>query len=88
MHYQVTLETSAGTISATWGGREYVHIFEGADESARDVINIWNYHESKPHIAENAEALARCVRDWFNENEPDILIERILCSTTTELEQR
>ena len=86
MNYQAILETNAGTLNAVWTGREYIHIYVGAEESTNFIINVWDYAANKPWIEESAEAMARCVVERLNETDPEIAIERVMCSTHAELE--
>lgn len=52
MKYQATLETNAGPLNAEWTGREYIHIYVGADDSADTIIHVWDYEANKPWIEE------------------------------------
>lgn len=86
MIYIATLETAAGTLRAVWSGGTYINLYEGDDDTVRDVINVWDFATDQPTIPINAEAMARHVRAWFWEMERGIEIERITCSTTIELD--
>ena len=87
MIYEVLFETNFGPIRAVWHGGQYIELFTGDDDSAKDVINVWDYQTNSPRIATNAEAMAKCVREWLWEMERGINFETMRLSETTDFSE-
>jgi hypothetical protein len=82
MIYEVLFETNFGEIRAIWRGGPYVELFTGADDTAKDVINVWDYKTDEPRIPREAAALAKCVKEWLWEMERGIEFETMRLTET------
>lgn len=87
MKYTAEFDTNIGAIRAVWNGREHIQLFPHGSDTATSTINVWDYANDKPTVAQNARAMAAYVREWLWEMERGIEFERITYSESSCLDE-
>ena len=71
----VIVETESGEVSGTYGGGEYIDIsFNG--QPPMEVINVFDYANSRPEIRYTPTAVEEAMKEWLLENYPEIVINQ------------
>lgn len=68
----VILITNGGRVRASYRGGEYIEVAFGQTDTPTDVINVFDYKEGKPVIANNPKAVERVLVRWLRENNPGL----------------
>lgn len=79
---RVIIETSAGTIAATYTGGDYITIHSTPDDEAiSDLIRVWDYEENISVFKVSPKELALTVQDWLRDTDPSVRVERVIVQT-------
>ena len=81
---ELTIETSLGTVHATYSGREYIDIRYGDQLQAAEVINVFDYKRGEPVIENSLCGIEKALTTWLMEQDSELSIYSLSARKTQE----
>ena len=72
----IVMDTDMGELTATYRGREYIELYLDGKQF-QDIINVFDYREGSPRIADTPEAVEHTLTAWLTANYPELSIQTI-----------